>query len=370
MNEFELNVSDIDRKVEKVQQDIAGFREATRTVAAISDSIRALQEEFKQVKFGLAVYCQPRARVELPLSEELGGIFNYLIAAQKNPFDRKVIASQSSGDVVNIIDPNSTDNYSSSSGETEWIQFEFPQAISVNALRVQSAHRCFLRTWSFLALDHEGGRTELYSVVDDARLNGTGSTVLVNIRATSSKIFRLEKRGLNWGGETNFFRVKNIELFSEDPNYIGGVFKTLVGRVNDPHRAAVLVTTSNFDFQSYHLKGAKNSLCTLSDKEQPWIQWELVEGVAVVQGYRLEQLHSFLLEFWSLQASTDAVTWNILDRRAGEQGTALLRVFPVKSFTPWKYFRIVYEAPGEAGDIKLRIRHFDIFGVYLAVDSE
>jgi hypothetical protein len=95
-----------------------------------------------------------------------------------------------------------------------------------------------------------------------------------------------------------------------------------------------------------------------------------VKGAAVIQGYRFEQLDSFLLEFWSLQASTDAVDWTVLDQHAGDQAPELFRLFPVESPIPWKYFRIVYEAPGESGNLKLRLRHFDIFGIYLDIEQE
>lgn len=241
---------------------------------------------------------------------------------------------------MRVIDPNSRNNDSSGDAEIAWIQFEFPRAITVTGFRIQSAHRAFLRTWSFMALDREGHRTVLYSVVDDARLNGTGNALRADVRATSSRIFRIEKRGVNWN-DTGFFRVKNVELFSVE--FPDGVFKTLVGRVHDPHRADVLVTASNFDFQDYHRMGTDRALCTLADSGHPWIQWELTRGMAVVQAYRMKQIEGQLVDLWSLQASNDAADWTVIDRRENPQGNDVVRVCHVRPTAAWRCFRLVYE---------------------------
>jgi hypothetical protein len=220
-----------------------------------------------------------------------------------------------------------------------------------------------------MALDAEGRRSVLYSVVDDARLKGAGKALRADVRATSSKIFRIEKRGVNWQ-DTFFFRVKNVELFSEE--FPDGVFKTLVGCVPDPHRADVLVTASNFDFQNYHRMGAGRRLCTLADKGYPWIQWELTRGMAVVHAYRIEQVPGGLLDVWSLQASNNAADWTVIDRHENPQGTDLVRVWQVRPTAAWRYLRLVYEGQTikVVTTIKLKLRHFDIFGVYLETETD
>jgi hypothetical protein len=220
-----------------------------------------------------------------------------------------------------------------------------------------------------MALDTEGRPKVLYSIVDDARLNGDGNVLRADIRSTSSKIFRVEKRGVNWNG-TGFFRVKNVELFSEE--FPDGVFKTLVGRVPDPHRADVLVTASCFDFQHYHRIGAGRTLCTLMDRGNPWIQWELAKGVAVVHAYRIEQTDGDLLDLWSLHASNNAADWTVIDRRENPQGMGLIGVWNVRPTSAWRYFRLVYEGQTvkRGKTIKLKLRHFDIFGTYLDTESQ
>jgi hypothetical protein len=360
------------RRDEELGDQVQRLGEENRQLRELIEALQHQEEskkELNDIRLSVAAFIGARSRKEIPPSATEAGIFNYLIKAQKSPFDRSVIASQSSGDIVRVIDPNSTDNYSSGSQETEWIQFEFQRAITVNGFRIQSAHHDFLRTWSFMALDTKGHRTVLYSATDDARLKGNGNSVRADVPATSSTIFRIEKRGVNWQG-TQFFRVKNVELFSED--FPDGVFKELVGRVSDPHRADVLVTGSNFDFQKYHRLGATGCMCTLSDQGYPWIQWELAKGMAAVQAYRVGQVKGNLLDLWSLQVSNNAVDWTVIDRREGPQGNDLVKLWRVQPTAAWRYFRLVYEGQTvrRGTTIKLKLRHFDIFGLYLDTESQ
>jgi hypothetical protein len=159
-------------------------------------------------------------------------------------------------------------------------------------------------------------------------------------------------------------RLKNIEVFSDHPEFQSGVFRTLVGRVEDCHRASVLVTASNFDFQSFHLIEAPANLCTLVDAEPPWIQFELVKGWALMHGYRFKHVPVQLFGEWSVQGSNNLQTWAVIDRRREPPGTVLLKVYECRASMAFRYFRFVYEVQQTKRTLKLRIRHFDIFGEY------
>jgi hypothetical protein len=157
-----------------------------------------------------------------------------------------------------------------------------------------------------------------------------------------------------------------VELFSDEPRFIGGVFRTLVAQAADCHRAAVLLTASNFDFQSFHLLGPHKSMCTLADEEPPWIQFELAGGAAIVHGYRIEHVPDHPFDEYSVQGSNDSTAWAVIDRR-NEPAGGPLRVCQCKAPAAFRFVRLVYEVKQSAGTAKLRIRHFDIFGIYLDV---
>jgi hypothetical protein len=205
-------------------------------VSPVPNRLSDFQRDLAQLKRDL-----PQTVVrfpELPLSPAGDGIFARLIGAQATPFDRRVIASQSSGDIHCLISADSPDNYSSGSREFEWVEFEFPEPIRVTAARLKSAHRAFLKTWAFCSFDDSGSKIVLHSAKNDAVLNGTGNEVVIGFAPTTARRFRIEKYGANWAG-TNFFRLKNVELFSDEPRFADGVFRTLVAEAGDPHRARV-----------------------------------------------------------------------------------------------------------------------------------
>jgi hypothetical protein len=192
---------------------------------------------------------------------------------------------------------------------------------------------------------------------------------MVDIKPSLSTTFRLVKTGLNWQG-TGFFRLKNVEFFSDQREYLGGVFRTLVGSSGDGHRAQVHITAKYFDFNHFHVLGAHTGMCTLEDKGPPWIQFELARGAAIVQGYRLQFVTNRVFGEWSVQASNDLNQWDVLDRKSGPPGQAVVEIRECQSTTAFRYFRIVYEVREEAGTPKLRVVHFDIFGTYLDVPCE
>jgi hypothetical protein len=368
-NELNIAVENVEYRLSNLSGELNAFRNESKQNHEISGQWNGIRDEFKEMKYSLKCFFDSKTRFEFPVSFTLNGIFGYLITSQQSPFERNVITSQSSGDLYRLIDPNSTDNFSSGAGDCEWIQFEFPEPISIVAFKLKSAHRSFLKTWSFFSIDRHQSRTELFSAVDDNRLNGDGNEVIIDIKATRSTTFRLEKYGTNWQ-DSNFFRLKNIELFSDEPRFIGGVFQTLVGQSHDCHRVKVLLTSSNFDFQSFHLLSPHKSMCTLSDEEPPWIQFELSKGSAIVQGYRLEHVNDHLFNEYSLQGSNDFTIWTIIDRRNEPPTSSSLRVCQCKNTLAFRYFRLIYEVKQSAGTAKLRIRHFDIFGIYLDVPHD
>jgi hypothetical protein len=150
----------------------------------------------------------------------------------------------------------------------------------------------------------------------------------------------------------------------DDPRFERGVFQRLVCESGDSHLANVLIHASAFDFQFFHKVDCDKNMCTLSDKGDPWIQFELVKGSAIISGYRFVQIPTLMFDRWSLQGSNDCVKWTVLDRPVEDQSKDALKVRRCESIIAFRYFRLVYETITTGKTRKLRARHFDIFGVY------
>ena len=366
IEKLQENIEFLTDKVGDVKKSVSESRAADQEMYDIVLEVRGIRSEMMKMKRTLRGFLRETHNVKIDLSRDGNGIFAYLINSQKSPFDRYVIASQSSGDVYCVIDQKDPGNFSSGSGTREWIQFEFPEPITVKSVMIQSAHRAFLKSWSIVAIDDEGNETTLYETKNDKALNGDGKKATVDVPVTTSRIFRIEKTGVNWAG-TNFARFKNVELYSPSPEFSEGVFATLLSRSGgDPHRADVIVSASSFDFGSFHMLSSPRSLCTLYDEDnRPWIQFELTRGLALVQGYRMQQLNNFPFDRWSLQGSLDKKEWFVIDRQRGTKYDNPIKLVKCETSTAFRFFRIVSEMEKDEGDVKLRLRHFDLFGIYM-----
>jgi hypothetical protein len=321
-----------------------------------------LRRKVSELAISVNCFLSPKGVFEFPLSDDREGIFGFLVNSQRTPFDRALLFSQSSGDCHCVLDARSRDNWSSGPQEYGWIEFELKSEVTVNFVRLKSAHRSFLKSWTIAAADPSGKMTPIYETRDDKRLDGAGKEALFAVRETTSRVFRVEKLGQNSSG-TNFFRLKHVEFFSDGPEYVGGVFASLVARAGgDPHRADVLVRASAFDFRHWHTLDPPSSLCTLADKGDPWIQIEILAGTAVVTGYRLVHVQDFIFTDWTVEGSCDGGEWFTIDEQEEAESEDLVRVFAVAETPPLRFVRLLYQEESEDDTVKLRLRHFEIFG--------
>ena len=366
VDRLQTNIDVLSDKLRDVTRSVVQSCTGDRELYDMVQNMKRMRGEVTEMKKTLKRFVDSKRKVTMELAEDKKGIFAYLIESQRSPFDRFVIASQSSGDVYCVIDRNDPNNFSSGSGTCEWIQFEFPAPITVKSVMIQSAHRAFMKSWSVSAINDDNEQTILYKTENNAALNGQGKKVTIDIPVTTSKIFRIEKTGVNWSG-TNFARFKNVELYSPDSEFADGVFATLVARAGgDPHRADVIVSASSFDFSSFHILSSPRSLCTLYDEDnRPWIQFELTKGKAIVQGYRMQQLNDFPFDRWSLQGSVNKEDWIVIDRQCGGLTDDPIKLIVCETSMAFRVFRVVSEMEKNDGDVKLRLRHFDLFGVYM-----
>ena len=171
INEANLSVSNISQKIKNIKKVLLSIQEnkneerikqTAKSMNEISLEIDRTISSFQYLTDYSNIKIISNSSVQNPsdiksifvsLNPNSSGIFNYLINSQETVFDHTVIPSQSSGDVYCIIDSSSTQNYSSGSGDYEWIQFEFPEEIEFTSFKIQSAHRAFLKTWDIIAYD-------------------------------------------------------------------------------------------------------------------------------------------------------------------------------------------------------------------------
>jgi Tfp pilus assembly protein FimT len=100
------------------------------------------------------------------------------------------------------------------------------------------------------------------------------------------------------------------------------------------------------------------------------MQFELARGAAIVHGYRLEHVNDSPFGQWALTGSNNGEEWTVIDRRNEPVGTQRVRVCHCQAAIAFKFFRLVYEVQEVQGTPKLRVRHFEIFGIYLDIPRE
>jgi hypothetical protein len=157
--------------------------------------------------------------LKIPSSINKIGIFGFLIDSQRDMFKRNVVISQSSYDIYSVIDEKSNDSWGlghpTIQTSKEWIQFEFPDPISINALSIMTGDRNFLRSWSFSSRENNGEWRLITERKDDDSLNGAKKEMKISLPERVSKAFRIEQTSLNWSN-TVYFHIRNVELFSND----------------------------------------------------------------------------------------------------------------------------------------------------------
>ncbi|OHT13643.1 hypothetical protein TRFO_16205 [Tritrichomonas foetus] len=374
LNDISENITFLKNEISKLRGILNNIQEKEEENKKILDSFDDFQnitkEKVNSAINSLEITSKNAKNVILPPSVSGGGICQYLIGSQTTKFDHLVIPSQSSGDVYCIIDENDGGNYSSGAGDYEWIQFEFQEEIEVTSFKIQSAHRAFLKTWGIVAYNEDGKEITLYETKNDNSLKGKNAefSTAVLEKVKTNKI-RLEKFGVNWS-DTNFMRVKNIEFYTDDPKYQNGVFKQLLQEADDhdPHKAAVYLTASNFDFRYFHQINPKRSLCTLYDEKLPYFQIEFPKGKVKISGYRIQQLIKYPVLSWSLTGSNDKKHWKTLhngETKVEEISQVMIYGVDNENGETFRFFRISNTMPNEDDNLKLRIRHFDVFGEYI-----
>ena len=185
---------------------------------------------------------------------------------------------------------------------------------------------------------------------------------------------RFINRGTNWDFGSNCVNIKRIELLSNDPRYEGGVLSTLVSKSekNDPHKCPVILSASYYDFNTFHTINTSSNTCTFSI-ENSWFQIELVQGSAILDGFRLRKCDFGQMRNFKIICTDDVnkeeKEWTTLieirEQNKDEHKMADIYKFEQQS-PPSKYIRLIETGQNWDGNWFLEFYHFDLFGKYLS----
>lgn len=294
------------------------------------------------------------------------GIIGRLNSMQKSPFDPLYVASTSSSDPYNLLDPDTKDIFYTT-GNKEYFEFEFQEPVTINGVKIYSFSQNFPKSFD-IRIDGE----VVASIEEATELNGKDKEMKIKIEPRSCRKVRIIQTGPNWDKGTNYVIYKRVEFTSPDDKYKKGVFATLIDNQenNDPHKCGVHITASNFDFNSFYSADAKYCIITVSE-EDSWFQLELTKGSASITGFRLRRCNPGKIKSLKIVATDDVnktsdqwITLLELTEKS-EESTPLIDAYKLNQPSPnVKFIRLIQTSPNWENQLGLKFLHFDIFGTY------
>lgn len=293
------------------------------------------------------------------------GIFCILKTKEKNQFDHLFIASQSTRDIYQLINPNTQTFFGTSSESPNFfIDFLFEKSIRFNGIVVYSRNSFFPRSFDIFV-----DKKLVKSVKDAGKLNSAYQSMVVTFPETSGTCVSFKQTSQSWEGKNALF-IKRIELLSPESKYSKGVFTKLIeeSESKDPHKCNVLISASSFDLNSFHLVNNSSKIFCESKKVDLWFQVELTRGSAIITGFRIVKRE---LKSYKVIASDDVNkpidSWIKLFEvsETENRNSRTCDVFELPHPSPLvRFVRLVLTGPNWKGNISFKIRHFDIFGYY------
>lgn len=301
------------------------------------------------------------------MSMESPGIFATLKNKEKTPFDRLFVASQSSDDIYNLINPYCEEVFSTSNEGKFYIEFELKVATMLNGIKIFSGNSYFPKSF-----DIEVDGQKMKSIEEANELNGKNKEMIVNFDQIKCRKIRIIQTGRSWDQGDNYLHFKGFELLSSESKYSEGVFKTLIynNEKHDPHMCPVIISASKFDFNSFHLLDSDKNICT-SSLGNSWFQVELIGGFAVINGFRLKRCEPGKLKSYKIIGTNDVNEpinkWTVLFKM-DENDKEEHKKLDIYEFShpspPVKFVRLMQTGPNWSNSLFLKLIHFDLFGIY------
>ena len=286
---------------------------------------------------------------------------------EKTPFDRLFVASQSSDDIYNLIDPYSEGGFGTTDDGDFFIEFELRDAIIINGIQIFSSYSCFPKSFN---IEIDGKCIQRITEAKD--LNGKNKQMTVLFGPVKCLKLRIIQTGPNWDEGDTFLYFKRFEFLSPEEKYSNGVFASFIKNIanNDPHLCPVILSAKNFDFNTFHSLDSDGNICT-SGKQNSWFQVEFTKGLAVISGFRLKRCELGKLKSFKIICTNNVndpnTEWyklieiNEVDKEEHKQLD--IYEFPHPS-PPIKFIRLVQTDKNWSGGFFLKIIHLDFFGIY------
>lgn len=210
------------------------------------------------------------------------------------------------------------------------------------------------------------------SVKEATDLNGENKSMIINFSPILARKVRFTQTGKNWDQNDNFLFIKGIEILSSESKYSKGVFAKLVNECEnrDPHTCPVIISSTNFDFNSFYLIDQTDNICTYA-REKSWFQVELTRGTAILNGFRLKRSNPFKMRNYKIICTDDLnkpeSDWKTLIE-INEKTENEHKVLDIYEFAhpspPVRFIKLIATGPDWDNDLRLRFYHFDLFGTY------
>lgn len=367
---LEIKLNEIEEKNEKKFNSIQEnhIEQLKNNQSLKSNSFEKSFEFQKQMIYAISIKSN---FITAEMSFDKPGILHQLKMKEKTPFDKLFIPSQSSRDIYNIIDPNTKDDFRSSSEKNDFIEFYLKQKVTINGIKIFSSFEYFPKSF-----DIEVDGVIVKSINDANELNGSYSSMTINFDPVLAQKVRFNEKGPNWDKNSNFIRIKRIELLSNEPEYSNGVFSKFIEKSenNDPHKCPIVVSASHFNLHSFHLLNVQKGYNTNTyDSENSWFQIELTQSFAILIGFRLNRCEgTYTMKQYKIICTDDVNkpedSWITLIN-INEENDKDHKILDIYEFDhpspPVKLIRIKQTGKTWSNDNYLGFYHFDLFGTYL-----
>ena len=347
-------------------------REGTAEVGQCQTSLASVRDEVMALKASLkseaSSSCENLSVLYRTLDTSC--VFAWLHIEEEKLGRKMLVVRKSSNDLYGMLDPDSTDIYTSFKTRGAWIEIEFKAAVRINGLKVTSGRVAHPKTFDVTFSDGSPACAKYQlSFVDETGLNGKNLSVERNFDAVWAKLIRIESRGPNWSG-SDWLTIGGFELFSPDDVCAEGVFRSIFARSRDCVWDVFDVRARDAHGCQLYFPNDEEGVCT-SAGDQEWVEVGLLHGRLMLSRYRIKKSKKGL-RGWSLRASNDRNTpldtWSVIHRHRevteAEQTSEVLE-FECLSVTPFRFFRIVQEEKRWDGKRFLRFHYFDVGGTFI-----
>ncbi|OHT11062.1 hypothetical protein TRFO_03972 [Tritrichomonas foetus] len=358
---LEINKNEYNSKVEKFTEDSKNQLEKLTSQKIINIEERYFNH-FEKLLNQNFVNLIKRGTIGLLIEKCCGekGIVQTLNSKQSSKFDRLYYVSTSSNDIYQIINPNTSDTFSTNGAKNFYINFEFKNPIKINGIQVFTANNSFPKGFDIFV-----GEEKVISITDAQELNGSYKNQTFNFPPKIGKQIKFVQTSRGHGEKDNYLNFKKFEILSPEKKYSKGIFKTLVEESNnDPHLSDVFISSTRFHFNSiFLLKGENNNVWTFNNDNQ-WIQIDFLYSSVIVSKIKFKRFDSDDINMYEIKGSNDKNSdiskWVLIyEKKKNINPIELIEEISFDSCGPYKFIRLIQT---KKKNESLKLYYFDVFG--------